>query len=119
MSTVFTSQTQNDSIICLEQKKVNFLVEWHLRAKSLMVDTNIMAQEIRCCDAIIEVKDRQIATFGDVSKQKDTIIQKTNIAFIVLAKKLVKSEKKTKFYKNTSAILVTVAFILTGLVIIK
>lgn len=120
LSTVFTAQTPNDTnFVYLETKKVDFLVEWYLRAKSLMVDTNIMAQEIRGCDAIIEFKDRQIATLGDVSKQKDTIIQKTNAAFIVLSKKLVKSEKKTKIYKNTTAILASIAFILTGLVIIK
>ena len=84
-----------------------------------MVDTNIMAQEIRGCDAIIEVKDRQIANLGDVSKLKDTIIEKHKSEYIILAKKQIKTEKKVKVYKNITAISVSIIFILTGLVIIK
>jgi len=78
-----------------------------------------MAMEIRGCDAIIEVKDRQIANLGDVSKLKDTIIQKTQKEYLILGKKYTKSEKKAKIYKNLTAISVSIIFVLTGLVIIK
>ena len=120
LSTVFTAQTSNDTnFVYLETKKVDFLVEWYLRAQSLMVDTNIMAMELRGCDAIIEVKDRQISNLGDVSRLKDTIIQKTQKEYLLLGKKLTKSEKKVRVYKNITAISVSIIFILTGLLIIK
>ena len=84
-----------------------------------MVDTNIMAMELRGCDAIIEVKDRQISNLGDVSRLKDTIIQKTQKEYLLLGKKLTKSEKKVRVYKNITAITFSIIVVLVGLVIIK
>jgi hypothetical protein len=84
-----------------------------------MEDTTIMAKEIRGCDAIIEVKDRQIANLGDVSKQKDIIIEKHKVAILDLDKKYIKSQKKVKIFKNIAAISASIVFILTGLLFIK
>ena len=111
--TACIAQTTNDSITCIETKKVDYLLEWRLRAKSLMNDTSIMGNEIRLGDEIIEVKDRQISNLGDVITLKDTVINKQRVSYLDLVDKYAKKEKRIRFYKTT-----TVTFISTTAILI-
>jgi len=111
--TACIAQIPNDTITCLETKKVDYLLEWRLRAKSLMVDTFIMAKELRGCDAIGEQKDRQISNLGDVLIIKDTVINKQRVSYLDLVDKYAKKEKRLKFYKTT-----TVTFLSTTAILI-
>lgn len=118
LSTAFTAQPSNDTnFVCLEAKKVDFLVEWYLRAQSLMVDTNIMAMENRGCDAIIEQKDNQISDLGDVIILKDTIANKQRVSYLDLYDKYSKKEKKLKLFKNTTTIFGSISIILFAILV--
>lgn len=111
--TACIAQTPNDSITCLETKKVDYLLEWRLRAISLQSDTLVMAKELRGADAIIEHKDRQISNLGDVITLKDTVINKQRVSYLDLVDKYAKKEKRVRFYKTT-----TVTFISTTAILI-
>ncbi len=115
ISIVFTAQTTNDSITCLETKKVDFLIEWHLRAKSLMNDTMIAEQEIKGLDAIIRYKDDQISGMGHELDLKDTIISKNHAYILKLYKQSENKDRKIKLFKNTTVIFGSISLILLGL----
>lgn len=114
----FTAQTPNDSITCLEDKKINFLLEWHLRAKNLMADTTEMGKELRYSDEIIGYKDNQISAMGKELDLKDTIISKNRNSILRLYKDSQKKDKKIRLFKNATVISSTLVVILACLIII-
>lgn len=80
-----------------------------------MVDTSILNKQINVLGRVIGVKNQQLTNDSLMFIQKDKVADTWKTSYNEVNLKYVKQSKKTKFYKNTTAILGSTTILLVAL----
>jgi len=70
-----------------------------------MIDTSLLSRQIKALNGIITIKDQQIHNDSIMYDRQKTIANTYKDSYTKMSEKYDKQAKKTKFFKNTTAIL--------------
>ena len=118
ISTASSQVNKNDSLITITSKEADFFIQWRLKAKSLIVDTTIFGQELRAVEGIVKLKSGQITNDSLMFIQKDKVADTWKSSYNDLNLKYGKQAKKTRFFKNTTAIFASTTILLVALFVL-
>lgn len=109
---------QKDSIICLYNKQIRFFALEHNSAQFLREDTAKKSQDIQIYLKIIQLKDSQLVNYEQRVASNSLEIVALKNQKIQDDKQYEKSQKRLKFFRNCTLILLGIVAIESSLIAI-
>lgn len=104
---------------CIEDYKLMFFAQEHIRAKGLRIDTTLLRGIIKDQQDIIELQSGQIKNYIMIRANKDTVIKNCVSAYQEQYKALKKAEKKAKNNGTLAKVLGVIAALAVTIAILK
>lgn len=121
LSGCMTLSTPPDSTkqTCIEDYKLMFFAQEHIRAKGLRIDTTLLRGIIKDQQDVIELQHGQIKNYISIRVNQDSVIKNCVAAYQEQYKALKKAEKKAETNSTLAKVLGVIAAIATTIAILK